>query len=265
LPSAGSTYTNSTITNLPSHLDTLLSLHRALDLSLSLHIATKPPILPPISDRQSDGSAVVKLEGLVSFIGVKESVERISGRTFGMGELRRLRWLWEWDGSLDAVPDDLRPEQGWKGKSKEGTTGDDQLMSSSTPSSHLSTSSSYLLTPTRTIDPRSSRRTHTYGIGITLILTPSEVVSAGNTLLGSRGVGSAAGMGAVGRWSAGGERRAKEVEEKWKRWREITGGSAEAVGIWWWWLVFAADSLGTDVLLCRPAGTTSSTNTHSNT
>jgi hypothetical protein len=170
------------------------------------------------------------LESLVSFVGVKESVERISGRNFGMGELRRLRWIWDWDGNVDGVPEEFRKGGDGKGKSKQRTEDNDPFSAPSSSETNIKTSSSYLLTPTRTIDPRSSRRTHTYGIGITLVLTPPEVLSAGNTLLGSRGVGSAAGMGAVGRWSAGGERRAKEVEEKLSKWVEMTGGSVDEVG-----------------------------------
>ncbi len=209
-----STSNSSSLSPLPYHLNSLLSLANAFSLSLSLHLATHPPILPPLPPSAPEGLEVV-LDNVATYLGIKDSVEKIAGKRFGLGELKALMWLWEWDGNAETVEGMVKG----KGKSMEDNP---FLISPTSSAPSKDTNAPYILTSTRALDS-AGRRVHTYGIGIRLHLTPSEVLSAGNTLLGPLGVGSAAGVGAVGRWSADGKSR--EVEGKLRRWVDVWGES----------------------------------------
>ena len=50
----------------------LLTLHHAFNLALSLHIATKPPILPP----HPPSTTRLRLPCLTNFLAIKETVAR---------------------------------------------------------------------------------------------------------------------------------------------------------------------------------------------
>lgn len=209
---------------LPPHLANLLALHKSFDLALSLHVATHPPVLPPL-DTSSIGaheyglkSLDVDLEALTNYVALKPIVEKSCGKRFGLSELKRLMWLWQWnpvqgsssagtdDGSL--LDDDVNPFI------------DNLVSGRSTRGKSSSLTACYSITPTRTIDTATSRRVHTYGFGIRVTLTPQEAASYCNTLhAGSDACGNAGkAVGAVARWSAGSEARCKEVEERLWAW-----------------------------------------------
>ena len=94
-------FASKTIENrpLPPHLQTLLTLQHAYNLALSLHIATKPPILPP----HPPSTVRLELPCLTNYLAIKETVERTGGRRFGTQELARLAWIWQWDGDRKSV------------------------------------------------------------------------------------------------------------------------------------------------------------------
>ena len=203
--------------NLPPHLLQLLTLHNAFNLALSLHMATHPPILPshPPSQTRLD------LANLTNFLSIRETVERTGGRRFGLPELGRLAWVWSWDGK--SLPDEIVSSL------KRGI--DEVENPFLDPSSLNPTSSirvcgmSYLITPTRTLDP-TGRRVHTHGLGIELDLRPGEtrrMFPDGNEGgLGNGGQGG--GMGAIGRWNAGQEAREELFKQRLERWVELHGG-----------------------------------------
>lgn len=194
---------------LPGHLKTLVLLHSAFDLSLGLWLATHPPILPPLEaelDNAKGNGLDVDLVDLTNFLQIKGMVEKTCQRRFGITELRRLVWIWGWQGDEKAL-DDLEALQQESSKEVGGKT----------------RAGDYLITLARTLDPITSRRTTTHGIGLTLHLTPLEVASLRNSLHTQIGAnaGVSVGMGALGRWSAGGEERGKRFEAKVWRWWEV--------------------------------------------
>jgi hypothetical protein len=205
-------FTSKTIENrpLPPHLQTLLTLQHAYNLALSLHIATKPPILPP----HPPSTVRLELPCLTNFLAIKETVERTGGRRFGIQELARLAWIWQWDGVT--LP-----------KEERGIEDDNPfLVKRDQPSNpEMVCAMSYLITPTRTLDG-SGKRVHTYGLGIELDLKPGEtrqiLHNGAEGGLGNKGQGG--GMGAVGRWNTGGEIRHDLVREKLEKWMDLNGG-----------------------------------------
>ena len=164
-----------------------------------------------------------------------------------MAELQRLAWVWTWDGSdpdakrVQATDDSGRDvdgsglqEDGIKGKGQGGggkDEGEDDnpfLVKTSPdqcPTLEIS-GLDYLITPTRTLDPTSSRRVYTYGIGIELQLRVGETrqLLHGGSEGGIGNKGQGGGMGAVGRWNVAGEEREEVVRERLERWVEMHGG-----------------------------------------
>lgn len=194
-------------TSLPDHLQTLLSLHQAFNIALSLHLATHPPVLPPHSAKTTR----LELPNLTSLVAIKSAVERTSRRRFGREELSRLAWLWTWDG--ETLP-------------AESTKDDDNpFLVSSTPRVESVCGLSYLITTTRALD-KSGRRVHTHGIGIELELQAGETrkLLLDGALGGFATQGQGGGVRVVGRWNAGAGMREDEVRRRLERWVELNGG-----------------------------------------
>ena len=199
----------SKLETLPGHLKTLVLLHSAFDLSLGLWLATHPPILPPLGPELekagSDGLDVDLLD-LTNFLQIKGMIEKTCQRRFGITELRRLVWIWGWKGDEKALNDLEALERGVvEGPGNKTKAGD------------------YLISLARTLDPVTGRRTLTHGIGLSLHLNQAEVITLRNSLHTQIGVnaGVMGGMGALGRWSAGGEERGRRFEAKVWRWWEV--------------------------------------------
>ena len=191
--------------NLPPHLQTLLTLHRSFNLALALHIATHPPVLPP----HSSSTTKIPLSNLTNFLAIKETVERTSGRRFGLSELQRLAWVWRWDGEKLEENEEENP-----------------FLVSSTPDTPMEVSGlSFLITPTRTLDA-TGRRVYTHGLGIELDLRPGETrqVLHGGSEGGLGNKGQGGGMGAIGRWSGGGDAREEVFVQRLEKWVELHGG-----------------------------------------
>jgi hypothetical protein len=195
-----------------------LTLHHAFNVALSLHIAINPPVLPP----HSPSAKKVSLPNLTNFLAIKETVERTSGRRFGPAELGRLAWIWKWDG--EKLIEDKTVSQ----RKKDEEEANPFLVPSDKPICDTLELEglSYIITPTRTLDPLSGRRVYTHGIGIQLELKPGEtrqiLHGGGEGGLGNKGQGG--GMGAIGRWNVGGEAREDIVKERLEKWVELNGG-----------------------------------------
>ncbi|KAJ9112584.1 hypothetical protein QFC19_000603 [Naganishia cerealis] len=232
---------------LPPHLANLLALHKSFDLALSLHVATHPPVLPPLESSLLQAheyglkSLDVDLDALTNYVALKPIVEKSCGKRFGLAELKRLMWLWQWNGE-----DEEEVATNGKPIRDVGNSPflDDEIIPasgrgySSKKKRDANLTACYNVTPTRTIDNTTSRRVHTYGFGIRITLTPREAASACNTLHSFNDAFGNAGkaVGAVARWSAGSEARCKEIERRLWAWvhkhssleREIRGSTSLA-------------------------------------
>ncbi|OXG17342.1 hypothetical protein C366_03430 [Cryptococcus neoformans Tu401-1] len=210
------------VPNLPPHLETLLGIQKAFNLTLSLYIATHHPVLPP----HPPTATSVKLPNLTNYLAIKETVERTCGRRFGTQELGRLAWVWSWDGKSLADEESISGKSKEKGK-KAMLDEDNPFFVPSSPAlgSGEVSGMSYLITSTRTLDPSNGRRVYTHGVGIELELRKGEtrqLLSNSDGGLGNRGQGG--GTGAIGRWNANGESREDEFREKLEKWVELHGG-----------------------------------------
>ncbi|WWC93011.1 uncharacterized protein L201_007975 [Kwoniella dendrophila CBS 6074] len=209
---------------LPPQLQTLLNLHHSFNIALSLYIATHSPVLPP----HPPSATSVPLPNITNYLAIKETVERTSGRRFGLQELGRLAWVWTWDSKS------LPNEKAISEKNKQIMLDEDNpfLVPSSsstiTPSigSGQVSGMSYLITPTRTLDPHTGRRVYTHGIGIDLELRKGETrqVLHGGAEGGIGNKGQGGGVGAIGRWNTNGEARHEIFREKLEKWVELNGG-----------------------------------------
>lgn len=219
---------------LPAHLKTLLTLHRAFNVALSLHIATHPPVLPP----HSPSATNVKLPNLTNLLALRETIERTGGRRFGVDELQRLAWVWTWDGRDPDARDVPADKEGGEAGVTDLDTGtgaaqkkeeDNPFLVPSSPAQCPTLEVSgldYLITPTRTLDPVTGRRVYTYGIGIDLQLRQGETrqMLHGGSEGGLGNKGQGGGMGAVGRWNVAGEEREEVVRDRLEKWVEMHGG-----------------------------------------
>lgn len=209
---------------LPPHLQHLMSLHSAFNLALSLHIASNPPVLPP----HAPDTVKLAVPNITNLLSVRSAVEQAGRKRFGQAELQRLAWLWTWDG--ETMPTDktvsVKDAQGTKA---EGTEADNPFLVSPKPSVSEPTEVvglSYLIAPTRTLDPLTGRRVYTYGIGIELDLKPGEtrqiLLNGASGGMGNKGQGG--GTGALGRWNVAGEDRERIVRSRLERWVALHGG-----------------------------------------
>lgn len=213
---------------LPPHLANLLALHKSFDLALSLHVATHPPVLPPLEPSLLQAheyglkSLDVDLDALTNYVALKPMVEKSCGKRFGLSELKRLMWLWQWTGENEEQVGVASKPIMDSGNSpfldEDIDFSPKRLTSSKNNAGNLM--SCYNVTPTRTIDAATSRRVHTYGFGIRITLTPREAASACNTIHSMNDTFGNAGkaVGAVARWSAGSEARCKELERRLWAW-----------------------------------------------
>ncbi|KAL7424881.1 hypothetical protein Q5752_000567 [Cryptotrichosporon argae] len=208
---------------LPDHLQTLLTLQHAFNLALSLHIATHPPVLPP----HAADTTVLALPNVANFLALRESVERTSGRRFDLTALQRLAYVWTWDGEAG-------PGAGAGASGAGGAESENPFVER--PAGRELRGMGYVLTPTRTLDPHTGRKTQTYGLGIELGLVAGEtravLVGGADGGLSNRGQGG--GARAVGRWSAAGEAREGAFREKLERWVDAHGGwepAQQALGL----------------------------------
>lgn len=206
---------------LPPDLQHLMSLHSAFNLALSLHIASNPPVLPP----HAPDTVKLAVPNITNLLSVRSAVEQAGRKRFGQAELQRLAWLWTWDG--ESLPSDKTVSV--NDVKAEEDDADNPFLVSPKPTAAEPTEVvglSYLIAPTRTLDPLTSRRVYTYGIGIELDLKPGEtrqiLLNGGSGGMGNKGQGG--GTGALGRWNVAGEERERIVRSRLERWVELHGG-----------------------------------------
>ena len=115
-----------------------------------------------------------------------------------MDDIRRLCWLWEWDGKKAPSGDDegdnpFLEDSDKPDASRQWTRGSGGL----------------LITPTTYLPKGGGKRVPAYGIGIEVEMDIDKQMTGG--------------MAAVARWTAGGEERLRLLDEKLQRWVAESG------------------------------------------
>lgn len=134
--------------SLPTFYSSLLTLHIALEHALVVHLATAgcssatlQTSSPPSSSSDPSSPRLVRLPNLISFSSLRPLVERSGGRRLGPTELRRLASVW-----LDFHP----------------------TSSSSIEEVGEVKGLGFIISKTRSLDPRTGKRALDWGIGIEL-------------------------------------------------------------------------------------------------
>ncbi|SPO23927.1 uncharacterized protein UTRI_03539_B [Ustilago trichophora] len=144
---------------LPSFYSSLMTLHVALEHALVVHLATagcSSATLQSSSSTSSDSDSdsdltprkktkTVRLPNLISYTALRPLVERSGGRRLGLTELRRLASVWV-DFHRTSSRPDLAPAEE-----------EDEVRGLG-----------FIITKTRSMDPRTGRRALDWGIGIEL-------------------------------------------------------------------------------------------------
>ncbi|KAG8746295.1 hypothetical protein FRC12_014326 [Ceratobasidium sp. 428] len=135
----------------------------------------------------------------------------------GTDEIRRLCWLWEWDG--DALPEDKPPKTPARAVGPiEDSSEDNPFLESNTPRKPVPApvppptdwvrgGMGLIITPTTQLQRAQGRRMPAYGIGVKV-----EVASEKST-----GVA----LSAVAKWTADSHLRRKEIADKLQRWVKL--------------------------------------------
>lgn len=115
-----------------------------------------------------------------------------------MDDIRRLCWLWEWDGKKAPSDDDdednpFLEDSPKREASRQWPRGADGL----------------IITPTTYLPKSGGKRLPAYGIGIEIEMDIDKQMTGG--------------MAAVARWAAGGEERLRSLDEKLRRWVLVSG------------------------------------------
>ncbi|EGO01803.1 hypothetical protein SERLA73DRAFT_48588 [Serpula lacrymans var. lacrymans S7.3] len=188
-PPASAHKSSSSLLSLPTHLLRLNSLQIALQHALSHALATAA--VSPSSDT-----------GIVRNILNHVSLTTYSGFTtkFEVDDLKRLCWLWEWDGR--ALPE----------SKAEAHDRDDENPFLDTPPSPppkdwTRGSMGFIISPTSHFSKSVAKRVPVYGVGVEVEMDIDKNMTGG--------------MAAVARWTADGGRRRKEFSGKLRRWIEL--------------------------------------------
>ena len=179
----------STPTNLPPHLNRLYAVQTALQHALSHALATCA--VSPSSDT-----------GIVRNVLNHQSLHSYTDLTtaFDVNDLKRLCWLWEWDGKDIASKTTAKHD------------GDDnpfleEEAPSSQPKDWTRGAMGFVISPSTHFSKTAKSRLPAYGIGIEVEVDID------------RDMGS--GMASVARWTAASDSRRKEVLSKLQRWVKV--------------------------------------------
>ncbi|KAI0693570.1 hypothetical protein BC835DRAFT_1066460 [Cytidiella melzeri] len=186
---------------LPQHLNRLLTIQTALQHALSHALATGA--MSPSSET-----------GVVRNVLNHLSLGTYSGlRTkFDIDDLRRLCWLWEWDGKPLLSTNTKANVSDSKATSKAPTEDDDNPFLDEKPAPSSSKdwtrgSMGFVITQTTHFSKSAGSRVPAYGIGIEVEMDIDKDMGGG--------------MAAVARWTATSEDRRKEFLRKLENWVEL--------------------------------------------
>lgn len=192
---------------LPAHLSRLSAAHTAIETSLSLSLATS-------------SRAPSQLTGCLPAITNTVALETAGLRVrCGPDEIRRLCWLWEWDGK--ALPDSAEDKPLAATKRVVGpiedSSEDNPFLESTTPrkaapapppTNWIRGGMGLIVTPTTQLQRAEGRRIPAYGIGIKV-----ESIS---------GQSSGVALSSVAKWTADSHLRRKEVTDKLQQWVKVS-------------------------------------------
>ncbi|TFK76053.1 hypothetical protein BDN72DRAFT_809998 [Pluteus cervinus] len=183
--------TSKATTSLPQHISRLCTIQNAIQQALSHALATCA--VSPTSDT-----------GIVRNVLNHLSLSTYAGLTtqFNTDDLKRLCWIWEWDGK--ALPKQARPS----------TSSEDEnpfldLPTAPTPSDWSRRGMGFVLSPTTHYSKSDRKRVPAYGIGIEVEMDIDKDMKDG--------------MAAVARWTATGGDRNAEFRSKVGKWIKLHG------------------------------------------
>ncbi|EJD00922.1 uncharacterized protein FOMMEDRAFT_90374, partial [Fomitiporia mediterranea MF3/22] len=179
---------------LPEHLARLVSLQSSLHHALSHSLATAA--VCPSSDA-----------GIVPNVLNNYTINAASGlsRTCTLDDIKRLCWLWEWDGKKLPDSDDDNPFL------------ENSEPKVEQPKQWRRGGTGHVITPTTYLPKSSGRRVPAYGIGIEVEMDIDKQMTGG--------------MAAVARWTANGDQRIKALTKRLHRWVELHAKSANIPNI----------------------------------
>ncbi|KAJ2930207.1 hypothetical protein H1R20_g6867, partial [Candolleomyces eurysporus] len=174
--------------DLPGHLTRLLKVHNAVQQALSHALATCA-----ISPSTDSGRVLNVLNHI--------SLKTYSGfaTSFGVEDLKRLCWIWEWDG--ESVPENNADAQ-QKGED------DNPFLETSSSSDWMRGSMGFTLSLGSHYSKSERKRIPVYGIGIEVEMDIDKDMGGG--------------MAAVARWTAAGEARRAQFLQKLEKWAKVS-------------------------------------------
>ncbi|TFY61273.1 hypothetical protein EVG20_g7118 [Dentipellis fragilis] len=177
--------------SLPPHLSRLYTIQTALQHALSHALAT-------CAVSPSSGTGIVR--NVVNLYSLNASSAL---RTkFDIDDLRRLCWLWEWDGNEASMSS--------AGSSSKKADDDNPFLEEeapATPKDWTRGSMGFVVNPTSHFSKLSGSRVPTYGVGIEVEIDIDKDMGSG--------------MAAVARWTSASETRRREVLTKLHQWAKI--------------------------------------------
>jgi len=178
-------------TRLPANLTRLLNIQTTLQHALSHALATCA--LSPSSDT-----------GVVRDVLTHISLTNYSGlsTTFEIDDLKRLCWLWQWDGKKI-------PSAKEAGEEDEDNPFLDKPEAPAPPKDWSRGGMGFVVTPTTHFTKSGGIRVPAYGIGIEVEIDIDKDMGGG--------------MAAVARWTADGETRKTQFKSKLEKWLKVGG------------------------------------------
>ncbi|CUA77137.1 hypothetical protein RSOLAG22IIIB_06528 [Rhizoctonia solani] len=192
---------------LPSHLSRMIATHTALESTLSLSLATSSRAPSQITGH---------LPAITNTVAIESAGLRVR---CGVEELRRLCWLWEWDGCT--LPQSANEDHNVIARSVGplvDSSEDNPFLDSNTPRKPVPAPApppidwvrggmGLIVTPTTQLQRAEGRRVPAYGIGIKVEVTPDESVGVA--------------LSAVAKWTADSHLRRKELTDKLHQWVKL--------------------------------------------
>ncbi|KAJ3575154.1 hypothetical protein NP233_g1284 [Leucocoprinus birnbaumii] len=173
---------------LPDHLTRLCAIHSSLQRAISHALATCA--VSPTSDSG-------QLRNVVNHISLK-TYSGLSS-SFDVDDLKRLCWLWEWEGEEPVHTSHKKGEE----------MEDNPFLDEAPPVSEDWTRGAmgFLVTATTHLSKQARQRIPAYGVGIEIEMDIDK--------------GLDSGMAAVARWTSGADTRQKELRRRIERWKDL--------------------------------------------
>ncbi|KAH7335548.1 hypothetical protein B0J17DRAFT_670598 [Rhizoctonia solani] len=187
----------------------IISTHTALESTLSLSLATSS---------RAPSALTGQLPAITNTVALESAGLRVR---CGVEELRRLCWLWEWDGcTLPQSAGEDRKESVRSVGPVEDSSEDNPFLDSNTPRKSAPAPTpappptdwvrggmGLIITPTTQIQRAEGRRVPAYGVGIKVEVTSNESVGVA--------------LSAVAKWTADSHLRRKELTDKLHQWFKL--------------------------------------------